>query len=129
MYTWVPYLYKCRGITGVDIFVFAAEYENSVRIPGDPIYLHCDTHCPSDFVLWYHGDDVVNIDNVKYFLTKDQGIIIFNVTSSDGRAYYCKDSSTGVELAKHVINLHREYADACICDIVNAESDIFYKNP
>ena len=92
---------------------FAAEYQNSVRIPGDPIYLHCDTHCPSDSVIWHHEDNVINIDNVKYFLTQGQGVIVFNITTSDAGSYYCRDSSTGVELANHRISLPGKYSTHC----------------
>ena len=78
-----------------------------VRLQGRAVYLHCDSHCAvTDTVRWYRGQDTVTIEYTKYFLVKNGGLVIMNLTTLDGATYHCKSAT--VLLAEHVINITRK---------------------
>ena len=88
------------------LIVTAERSYSRVRLQGDAVYLHCDSHCAvTDTVHWYQGKYRLTIDYNKYFLVDNNGLVIMNVTSLDGTTYRCKSDT--VLLAEHVVTITR----------------------
>ena len=76
---------------------------HSVRVPGDALQLPCPSFCQLDDVMWYHDNREVVADNIKYSLTSDNGLVVFNVSMADTGTYDC--TSRSVILTSHTVEL------------------------
>ena len=75
-----------------------------MRIPGDAVSpLSCQSRCDVTDVTWYHDNMEVTPDNIKYTMTNDNGLAIFNVSEADTGNYQCRSGS--VVLARHNVQL------------------------
>ncbi len=86
------------------LIVAVSRSHSRVRLQGDAVYLHCDSHCAvTGTVHWYQDEDRLTIDYQKYFLQDNNGLVIMNMTTLDGAMYRCKSDT--VLLAEHVVNV------------------------
>ena len=87
---WLQICHELSLITG-------RSREENVRIPGRPVHFTCTSHCVGfEEIRWYK--DALPIDfnslmpdgKLKYIKSADNGIVIWNVTTTDEGIYSCR---------------------------------------
>lgn len=72
------------------------------RVYGEAIHLDCQSKCePSSEVHWFFNNVLIIPDELKFFQTVNNSLIMLNVTASDSGSYRCQ--SQGVVLKEHYV--------------------------
>ena len=74
------------------------------RVYGEAIHLDCQSECePSSEVQWFFKGKLITPDEIKFFQTVNNSLIVLNVSANDNGNYICK--SQGVVLKEHSVEV------------------------